>query len=142
MKKVLWLFCLSLLLVSCSNYSSGERTGVITKFSNKGVVFKSYEGELKVSPSVGGFTGQYETFEFSLDNDEKIKCVTPVDSIFAYARSGVPVTVRYQETMWLNWFRNRGDKNCFVIEVIPRGQIHEAADVEGYTVSDTEVANN
>lgn len=101
---------------SCSNYSDGERVGIITKFSNSGKVFKSYEGELKVAPNVAnqGMIGQYETFKFSLDNDRAVECETPIDSIKVFAQKGIPVVVNYQQTAYLNWFDNRGDTQYFI----------------------------
>lgn len=109
----------ALLTVSCSNYSEGERVGIITKFSRSGKVFKSYEGELKIAPNAAnqGMIGQYETFAFSIDNDEKVKCITPIDSIKEYARLGIPVSIQYQEVAYLNWFSNRGDTDYFIKSV-------------------------
>ena len=54
MKNKLLLLVLigSLILVSCQNYSSGERVGIITKLSEKGAMFKSFEIELKVAPNI------------------------------------------------------------------------------------------
>lgn len=103
-------------LTSCANYSEGERVGIITKFSNAGKVFKSYEGELKIAPNVAtqGMIGNYETFYFSIDNDNTIKCITPIDSIKLYARLGIPVVVEYQEVAFLNWFGNRGSTDYFI----------------------------
>ena len=48
-------------------YSEGVRTGELIKFSNKGVVFKTYEGELSQ-----GISGA-QIFSFSvLDNQEQV----------------------------------------------------------------------
>ena len=110
------------LLSSCTNYSTGERTGVITKFSKSGKAFKSWEGELKIAPNIahgGGMVGQYETFSFSIDNDGTIECKTHTDSILHWARLGKPVTIMYQQTKYLNWWSNRGMTNYFTKEVIP-----------------------
>ena len=35
-------------------YSEGDRAGTVSKFSHRGYIFKTYEGEL----NVGGFSGQ------------------------------------------------------------------------------------
>jgi hypothetical protein len=41
----IFLILLTLSLTACGeNYSNGEWVGVVTKFSNKGLVFKSWEG--------------------------------------------------------------------------------------------------
>ncbi len=50
-----WLV-LTLLFALYANYSSGVRAGVPVKFSRKGVVFKTHEGEL----NVGGLTNSEE----------------------------------------------------------------------------------
>src|SRR5512139_3547284 len=45
--KIALVFMALLVLPSCmENYSNGERTGTVTKLSHKGLVFKSWEGEL------------------------------------------------------------------------------------------------
>jgi len=122
MKKILFLLSiLTVMLVSCQNYSEGERTGIITKLSKSGVMFKSWEGELKIAPNVaqGGMIGQYETFSFSVDNDNTIKCITPIDSIQKWSRSGVPVTITYQQVRYLNWLNNRGNEDYFIKSVVP-----------------------
>ena len=58
--------------------------------------------------------GQYETFKFSIDNDQNVKCTTPIDSIKEFARLGIPVCISYQEVAYLNWFSNRGDTDYFI----------------------------
>lgn len=119
--KLLFLALIAIFLTSCSDYSSGERVGIITKFSNSGKIFKSYEGELKIAPNLAnsGMVGQYETFTFSIDNDETIKCETNIDSIKSYATKGKPVVIEYQETYGFNWFDNRGNTNHFVKSIKP-----------------------
>lgn len=50
-----------------ATYSEGVRSGELIKFSNKGMVFKTYEGELSQ-----GISGA-QIFSFSvLDSDEKV----------------------------------------------------------------------
>jgi len=118
--KVLFAFIVGLIMfVSCTDYSSGDRVGVITKFSKSGLVFKSHEGELKVAPNIasGGMVGQYETFAFSLDRDNTIVCETPVDSIAQFATEGIPVVISYQQVRFLNWWKNRGNTDYFVKSV-------------------------
>jgi len=124
MNRILFFLFVMILMVSCTNYSSGERTGIITKFSESGRIFKSYDGELKIAPNAAqsGMIGNYETFEFSIDNDSKIQCETPIDSIFHWARKGIPVTIVYQQTRYLNWWNNRGGTNYFIKMVIPNYQ--------------------
>ena len=50
-----------------ATYSEGVRSGELIKFSSKGMIFKSYEGELSQ-----GISGA-QIFSFSvLDSDEKV----------------------------------------------------------------------
>lgn len=120
MKTTITILLAALLFASCTNnYSEGERTGIITKFSKKGVVWKSWEGDLKVAPNIanGGMVGQYEDFLFSIDNDATIQFIGSIDSIELYSRLGVPVVVTYQQTAGMNWFTNRGETDYFIVNV-------------------------
>jgi hypothetical protein len=117
MKKLLTIAIVALLISSCTNdYSQGQRVGIITKFSNKGLAWKSWEGELKIAPNIvnGGMIGNYETFAFSIDNDGTVSSQTRTDSIAQFSKEGVPVVITYQECWGLNWFRNRGETSYFV----------------------------
>ena len=50
MKKLFVLAAAALSLASCTeNYSNGERIGMITKFSEKGLVYSSWEGTLNTT---------------------------------------------------------------------------------------------
>ena len=53
-------------------YSEGNRTGILQKFSYKGTIFKTYEGELILSSirSTGNITLASEKFFFSVRNKE------------------------------------------------------------------------
>jgi hypothetical protein len=107
-------------LASCTNnYSEGERVGIITKFSNQGLIWKSHEGDLKVAPGAasGGMIGQYEHFDFSIDNDNTIKCETSLDTIMQYMKEGISVVLIYQQVKGMNWFDNRGKTDYFVKQV-------------------------
>lgn len=120
MKNAIILMTLTVSLFSCTNnYSEGERVGIITKFSNKGLMFKSWEGDLKVAPNIsnGGMVGQYEDFYFSVDNDNIIKCETSADSINQFMKQGVAVILIYQQSRGMNWWGNRGDTQYFIKQV-------------------------
>ncbi|MBI4440687.1 hypothetical protein HY639_00825 [Candidatus Woesearchaeota archaeon] len=53
-------------------YSEGIRTGMINKFSHRGVVWKTYEGEMALEgiASRGNYTGA-NVWRFSLDNQAR-----------------------------------------------------------------------
>ena len=107
-------FCIFLFfLSSCSeNYSNGERIGVITQFSNTGVIWKSHEGHLNVTQ-----TGMNSSvpFDFSVDNDnESPDVIRLLDSA---AQFGWKVKLVYHQTFGKNWFKNRGETDHFVNKV-------------------------
>lgn len=104
------LVFITIMLTSCSeNYSNGERIGVITQFSNSGVIFKSHEGHLNVTQ-----TGMNSSvpFDFSIDNDrEDENLIKTIDSAAQY---GWKVKLIYHQTFGKNWFNNRGDTDHFI----------------------------
>lgn len=119
-KTIIGAILLSLALTSCTNnFSEGERVGIITKFSNQGMFWKSWEGDLKTAPNIGngGMVGQYEDFLFSVDNDNTISCSTNPDSINKFMKEGVAVVLIYQQVKGYNWFHNRGKTDSFIKEV-------------------------
>lgn len=87
-----------------ATYSEGERTGELIKFSNKGYVFKTWEGE--VSQGISGA----QIFKFSvLDSDEKL-----IQQMKDLQGEYVKITYieRYKTFPW--W----GDTKYFVTEVV------------------------
>ena len=105
---------LALSITSCTeNYSNGERIGMVTKFSEKGLIWSSWEGTLNTTQT--GMNSA-QPFEFSVDNDiNDPKVIATLDSA---ATNGWKVKVRYHETFGKNWFNNRGETNYFVKEVV------------------------
>lgn len=86
-----------------ATYSDGERSGELIKFSHKGVMFKTYEGELSQ-----GISGA-KIFTFSiLDKDEKV-----IEDLKKLSGQYVKVTYieRYKTFPW--W----GDTKYFVTHV-------------------------
>lgn len=72
MKFLIKFFIIILLLVAgffsfiyFVHYSEGVRAGKLVKFSNKGVLFKTWEGEISQGVS------DAQTFVFSVQDDEK-----------------------------------------------------------------------
>ena len=111
MKKVLGVFVgIVVLSAVCyftflynATYSEGVRSGELIKFSHKGVIFKTYEGELSQ-----GISGA-QIFHFSvLDNQEKI--ISDLKKLEGnYVR--VSYIERYKTFPW--W----GDTKYFITEV-------------------------
>lgn len=87
-----------------ATYSEGDRTGELIKFSNKGYIFKTWEGELSQ-----GLSGN-KIFTFSvLDNDEEV-----INELKKLQGQYVKVTYieRYKTFSW--W----GDTKYFAIKVV------------------------
>ena len=113
MRKIFLLIFGVALLSSCSeNYSNGERIGVITQFSETGLIWKSWEGHLNVTQ-----TGMNSSvpFDFSIDNDDPSQGV--IKTLEDAAQHGWKVKLIYHETFGWNWFKNRGETNHFITKV-------------------------
>lgn len=120
MKKLIMLALVSasVILTSCSeNYSNGERIGVITQFSETGLIWKSWEGHLNVTQ-----TGMNSSvpFDFSIDNDKPDQQV--INTLDSAAQHGWKVKLVYHETAGFNWFKNRGQTDHFInrVEVLEK----------------------
>lgn len=115
-----------MLLSSCSeNYSNGERVGMVTQFSKKGWMWKSWEGSLNLTQTGMNSSGS-EPFTFSIDNDDPDE--TTIKTIDSAANLGWKVKLEYHETIGKNWLNNRGAtdhfvKKCVVLDRNPVGNI-------------------
>ncbi|TAL46390.1 MAG: hypothetical protein EPN92_06305 [Chitinophagaceae bacterium] len=90
-------------------YSEGNRTGLLQKFSHKGTIFKTYEGELILSSirSSGNIALASEKFFFSVREDPTAKKLENLQGHF--------VTVHYKmKNGTLPW---RGDSPYLVDSV-------------------------
>jgi len=102
----------SLLFLMYANYSTGVRAGVPVKFSHKGVIFKTYEGEL----NVGGLTNSPEgaiptTWAFTVRRSD-VEVQNAIELAMTESRR---VKLHYDEKyVQLFW---RGDTKHFVVEV-------------------------
>jgi len=87
------------------SYSTGEKTGYVEKFSKRGVLFKTWEGELTMVPVPGA---PQEVFSFSVRDDSVAAHVN--------AASGHRVVLHYEEHVGVptNWF---GETGFFVTDV-------------------------
>ena len=94
-------------------YSEGARSGVVTKFSQKGVLFKTYEGELAMDGfKANANSGLSNVFEFSVMD------TSLVDDMEAARDSGQRVKIPYTQTLsHLPWKRDT-DYKATGIEVV------------------------
>ncbi len=74
-----------------NTYSEGNRSGILQKFSKKGNIFKTYEGELIMSSiaSTGNVTIASEKFYFSVQEDTLAKTMFDLE--------GKHVNVHYEQ---------------------------------------------
>lgn len=91
-------------------YSKGERAGTISKLSERGYVFKTYEGML----NEGGYSGETGTltpryFEFSCKTDSTIA------KLQRALKTGERVTLKYSEKFFQ--FPWNGDTKYFINDV-------------------------
>lgn len=119
MKNLIILLLIVVTFAGCvEQYSNGERIGVITRFSQKGVIWKSWEANLNVTQT--GMNTSGEPFEFSVDNNKvNNELVNTLDSA---ANKGWKVKVIYHQALNENITGSRGHTNYFVdkLEVLDR----------------------
>ncbi len=95
-------------------FSEGTRAGIIMKISKKGVVFKTWEGQMNLQ-TFGAVKDPNniisETFTFSIDGgDQEL-----IDNLNAAALSGERINLHYIERyVGIPW---RGDTKVFAVEV-------------------------
>ncbi|MBA3663123.1 MAG: 6-phosphogluconate dehydrogenase [Bacteroidetes bacterium] len=91
-------------------YSKGTRSGILTKVSEKGFVFKTYEGEMNVggfSQDGGGTLMPASIFKFSVPNKKTYDQLEQLQ--------GDRVVLHYRQVM-KNFFW-QGDTDYFIYEV-------------------------
>jgi hypothetical protein len=118
MKKILFIILGGLLVVYLLYfafvmyvpYSEGTRAGELIKFSHKGVLFKTWEGE--ISQGISGA----QIFEFSvLDKDAKV-----IEKLQQYQGKYVKLTYEERYATFFFW----GDTNYFVTNVVLEDSPH------------------
>lgn len=94
MKKALLILPLTLVLFGCGNYSNGNRAGSINKFSQKGLICKTWEGELALGGYVNGENGTVaNVWNFSVEDQ------TIVDQLNAAQEAGKRVRLTYRQEL-------------------------------------------
>lgn len=94
-------------------YGRGDRVGKVMKISEKGVMFKTYEGQINMEGfgAVKSDNMFSQTFEFSVEGDRQ----DVIDELQKAMTEGSRVNISYIERYWvLPW---RGESKYFVREV-------------------------
>lgn len=116
-KLIMWILILAVLafivlyLTTKVSYSEGDRAGVISKFSEKGFVLKTHEGELNVGAQgeVGNMSQNLWAFSVANNDPEIIKKLS--DSMLSGKRVRLHYEQKYMKYFWL------GDTEYYVTKV-------------------------
>ncbi len=93
-------------------YSEGERAGVVSKFSKKGYVFKTYEGELNVGAQGQVSNMNQNIWNFTLQNSDDTAIVNNLEDAMLY---GKRVRLHYEQRIFKFFWM--GDSEFFVTRV-------------------------
>lgn len=102
-------------------YDEGVRAGTVLRVSKKGVMFKTYEGQLNLE-TFGALRGAHpisEAFDFSVEGNEK----QVLEELEKVALSGERVNLHYiKRYLTFPW---RGDTKYFIVKVerTPEGSL-------------------
>jgi len=117
LKRVLIFGVLLALLVLAflywGTYESGVMAGKVLRISEKGFMFKTYEGKLSLESfgALKGVSPVAETFDFSVESGEK----TIIEQLNEVALSGERVNLHFEKRfMTFPW---RGDTKYFITQV-------------------------
>ena len=89
--------------MTIDGYSEGSRTGTVTKFSKKGILLKTYEGNLMIGETAG------TVFRFSVVDKSIIKDLQDL--------AGKKVTLEYRQHYVVA--ANKGATNYLITKVTP-----------------------
>ena len=111
---------LMIVCTSCKeNYSVGEKVGNLIEFTQKGVIWQSWEGRMNMTQT--GMNTSGEPFSFSFDNDKSDdKRQQELIELMKQAQvEGWKLKLRYHE-VWgaKNVFSNRGETDYFIDDVV------------------------
>lgn len=100
-------------VTSCA-VSNGSRKGNLTKFAHKGLMFKTYEGELVM----GGLNanGGANVWDFSVkrNNPNKDKIVAELNQAIEL---DVPVTIKYEQSYFVNLLNGNTSYDAIEVKV-------------------------
>lgn len=95
------LFAIAIPGIAAMSTSDGTRVGTLTKFTHKGFLWKTYEGELLAGGVKGAGMGMAaNVWQFSVfnTNTRKSELVTRLQQAI---ESGKPVKIKYHQAVWV-----------------------------------------
>ncbi len=98
-------------------YSDGERAGVVTKFSHKGWVFKTWEGELQMGSMDTGVNASKWEFSVNARADNESELVKKVQEA---VNAHKPVVLKYEQKK--SPWSCQSDTQYHVVDVTPVGR--------------------
>lgn len=119
-------------LTGCKeNYSVGEKVGNLIEFTQKGVIWDSWEGRMNLTQT--GMNTSGDPFQFSFDNDRKDQD-SLVNLLYQAQVEGWKVKLKYHEVWGLkNVFCNRGETDYFIddVEILDKNFANPLRDMAG-----------
>lgn len=119
MKKYIFIlmavFCVTLFTSCKERFSEGERVGTVTKFSQAGVIWDSWDGDLNLTQTGMNSAGEPFAFSFDNDRDDQDSLIRLVEDAQRY---GWKIKIVYHQVWGLkNIWHNRGESDYFVDDV-------------------------
>lgn len=108
MRKLTCTLVILAMTMGCIQTSEGERVGTISKFSKKGILISTWEGEA-ILGGQGASGNQDNTWQFSVE-DESV-----AEKLKKFSASGKLVVLQYKQEMFVSGWR--ADTNYFVQDV-------------------------
>lgn len=117
LKRILWIGLVIAIIVFAflywGTYETGVMAGKVLRISEKGFVFKTYEGKLSLESfgALKGVSPVAETFDFSVESSQD----TVIKQLNEVALSGERVNLHFKKRfMSFSW---RGETKYFITEV-------------------------
>ncbi|WP_421750589.1 6-phosphogluconate dehydrogenase [Croceimicrobium sp.] len=119
-KTLFWILGIALILLIgwitflyFGTYSEGVRAGTVIKLSRKGVLFKTWEGQLNIRSfgAVNSNNNLSETFEFSIESDQEHIIKTLEEVSLSGERVNLHYIERYRVLPW------RGSTRYFITKI-------------------------
>jgi len=100
-------------------HSRGTKDGIINTFSEKGTVFKTYEGQMTLEGTVSSENqSEAKVWKFSLDNsaDHQENVFNLALKLNNYFNEGKKVTINYSQSLWSWPWRSKTNYHVLSVE--------------------------